>query len=73
MVKNVYRSSSRYSCHILMKLEHLDRFFEKYHNTKFHENPSGGSQVLPCGRTDMTKLIAASRNFADARKISVLR
>ena len=26
--------------------------FEKYSNIKFHENPSGGSRVVPCGRTD---------------------
>jgi hypothetical protein len=35
---------------------------------KFHENPSVGSRVVPCGRTDMTKLIVAFRNFANAPK-----
>jgi hypothetical protein len=25
---------------------------KKYSNMKFHENPSSGSQVVPCGRTD---------------------
>jgi hypothetical protein len=38
------------------------------------ENPSSGSRVVPCGRTDrqtdrktdMTKLIVALRNFANA-------
>jgi len=37
--------------------------FEKYSNTKFHENPSSGSLVVPCeqkkrqtdGRVDMAK------------------
>jgi hypothetical protein len=38
--------------------------FEKYSNMKFHENPSSGIRVVPCGRTDMTKLIVAFRNFA---------
>jgi hypothetical protein len=26
--------------------------FGKYSNIKFHENPSSGSRVVPCGRTD---------------------
>jgi hypothetical protein len=26
--------------------------FEKYWNTKFHEDPSSGSRVVPCGQTD---------------------
>jgi hypothetical protein len=35
---------------------------------KCHQNPSKGNRVVPCGqtdgRTDMTKLIVAFRNFA---------
>jgi len=27
-------------------------FFERYSNTKRHENPSSGSRVVPCGLTD---------------------
>jgi hypothetical protein len=27
----------------------LDRFFGKYSNMKFYENPFGGSPVVPCG------------------------
>jgi len=34
---------------------------------KFHENPSSGSLVVPCGRTDMTKLVVAFRNFAKSQ------
>ena len=38
-------------------------FGKKYSNIKFHENPSSGSGIIPCGRTDkptdMTKLIIA--------------
>jgi len=45
------------------------QIFEKFSNIKFHENPSSGSRVVPCGRidgrTDMTKLIVAFRNFAE--------
>jgi len=32
----------------------------------FHENPFSESRVVPCGRTDMTKLIDPFRNFAKA-------
>ena len=46
--------------------------FEKSANIKFHENPSIGSRVVQCGRTDrradMTKLISAFRNFANGPK-----
>jgi len=35
-----------------MKLEFSRQIVEKYSNIKFHENPSSGSQVVPCGRTD---------------------
>jgi len=42
----------------------LDRIFEKSSNIKFHKNPSTGSQDVACERADMTKLIAAFRNFA---------
>jgi len=28
------------------------QIFEKYLNIKFHENPSRGSRVVPCGQTD---------------------
>ena len=41
-----------YSCQILMALVSSREIFEKYSNTKFHENPSSGSWLVPCGRTD---------------------
>ena len=41
---------------------------EEDSNTKFHENPSSGSRVVPWRRTDMTKLIVPSRNFANGPK-----
>ena len=49
-----------------MKLEYHRKIFEKSSNIKFHENPSSGSRVVPCGRTDITKLIVDFRNFANA-------
>jgi len=44
----------------------LDRISKKYSNIKFHENSSSESRVVPCGRTEMTKLTVAYRNFANA-------
>jgi len=35
----------------LKKLEFSD-IFEKYSNTELNENPSSGSRVVLCGRTD---------------------
>ena len=50
----------------------MGRFSKKYSNIKFNEIPSSGVKVVPCGpwdrRTDMTKLIDALRNFANAPK-----
>ena len=64
MITNVYRCSCelpyRYSCQILMKSEYFGQFFDKNSNVKFYDNPSRGSRICPCGRTDewteMTKL-----------------
>jgi hypothetical protein len=51
----------------LMKLEFSRQIFEKVSNTTFHQNPSSGSRVVPCGRTDM-KLTVAFYNFVNASK-----
>ena len=67
----VFTYSTSFTCQILMKLWFSRQIFEKYTNIKFHENPSSGSRV-PSGRTDgqtnMTKLIVAFRNLANAPK-----
>ena len=63
-----------------MKLELSRHIFEKYSHIKFHENPSSGRRVVPCGRTGgqtdgqthMTKLIVTFRNFAKAPKTDLL-
>ena len=75
MVKNVYLSSCKvliiiiiYYGQISMKLEPSRQTFEKYLNIIFHEDPSIANGVVLCARTDMTKLIAALRNFAKALK-----
>jgi len=41
-----------YFCQILMKLKFSREIFEKSSNIKFHENPSTGNRVVPCGRAD---------------------
>jgi len=35
-----------------MKLQFCLQIFENYTSTKFHDNPSGESRVVPCGETD---------------------
>jgi len=43
--------------------------FGKYSNIKFHKNPSSGSRIVPCGRTDgrmgIKKPAVTSRNFGN--------
>jgi hypothetical protein len=58
-----------------MKLEFSGQILEEYSNTEFHENLSSGSRVVPCGRTDMTKLFAIfltrlKAYFVSERKVS---
>jgi hypothetical protein len=54
--------------HFFFILEFYIQIFVNSINIKFHENPSSGSLVVPCGRTDgqkdKTKLVVALRNFA---------
>ena len=60
---------------IIVKYNWNCQSFEKYSKSKFRDNPSSGSRV-PCGRTDgrtgidVTKLMVAFHNFANAPKIS---
>jgi len=53
-----------------MKLEYSRQTFEEASNIKFNDNPSSRSRVVPCGRTDgqtdMSKVIIAFRNSANA-------
>jgi len=48
----IFMLSTRYSCQILMKIQFSRQIFQKCKNIKFHENPSSGSRVVACGRTD---------------------
>ena len=61
-------NSTRYFCQILMRFEFSRQMFEKVPSIKFHQNPSSGSRVVPCGQKDMTKQVVAFRNFANAPK-----
>jgi hypothetical protein len=51
-----------------MIFEFPPQTFEQYSNIRFNSNPSGGSRVVHCGRTDMTELIVAFLIFANASK-----
>ena len=51
-----------------MKLEFSRHIFGESSNIKFHQNLPIGSLVVPSGQTDMTKLIVAFLNFANAPK-----
>jgi len=59
MIENVYCSSCKVPLNI------LERFFEKYSNNFLKIRPLGGELFLGDRRTDMTKLMAAFRNFAN--------
>jgi hypothetical protein len=69
MIKNVYWCTS-YSCLILINLEFSRHNFKQFSNIKFHENTFSRSRVVTRGRTDgrtdMTKLTVAFRNFVKA-------
>jgi hypothetical protein len=45
----------------------------RHSNIKFHENSSRVIRVVPCRQTDMTKLIVAFSNFANAPKSKVYK
>ena len=60
----VFMRRTLYSCQILVKLEFSQQIFEKYSNIEFREKPSSGNGVVPCGQTDMMKLIVAFCDFA---------
>jgi len=55
MIKNVYRSACKVPVIVVrfvMRPEFSRQIFEKCSDIKLHENPFGGSRVVPWGRTD---------------------
>jgi hypothetical protein len=64
----VFMQITRYTSQILIKIQFSWCVFEKYSNIILHENPSSSSRVVLSVGTDITKLIAAYCNFANAPK-----
>jgi len=66
----------RSSCQIVIKLEYSRQVFEQSSNIKFIENHPFGAEWFqpyrrPNGRTDMTNLIVAFRNFVNTPKTEI--
>jgi hypothetical protein len=61
---------TRYSCQILMTLEFSRQILEKHskYQISWKIRPAGAELFHADGQTDMTKLIVAFRNFANAPK-----
>jgi hypothetical protein len=51
-----------------MELEFSQYIFGKSSNIKFHQNLFSGSQVVPCARTNITKLTVAFHSFVNMPK-----
>ena len=56
--------STQYWCQILFKLEFSRKIFtkKKHSNIKFNEYSSNGCRVVPCGRTDLMKLLVGDQH-----------
>jgi len=66
-ITSVFMYSTRYSCQIWMRLYFCRHIFKQYWNINFHKSQSSGNRVVPCGQTDMPKLIDTFRNFTNAK------
>jgi hypothetical protein len=74
IVINLDWSSRKYPLFLSDFNKTFRQIFQKSGNISVHRYPSSGSRVVPCGdrqtegRTDMTKLTIAFRNFANKHK-----
>jgi hypothetical protein len=73
MIKNIHSSSRKVAVILVrdqLNSNTLGRFSKKYSNTKFLENPSNGSRIVPCGRADgqNDEAKVAFRNYLNAPK-----
>ena len=69
--KNAYWSSCEVNVilvRFLMKFEFFGHIFEKYPSIIFYENPTSGSRVFPCGRTDIHD--KANNSFTQFRELA---
>jgi len=64
----VFMYNTRYFSQISINLDFSGQIFEKSLNIKLYENSSRRSRVIPCGRTNVTKLIFAFHNVTNAPK-----
>jgi len=68
-----FKKSTCIYCHMLMKLELLDRFSKNTQIQHLMKIRRMGAEMFHAdGRTDMTKLTAAFRNFANSPKNQVI-
>ena len=69
VIKNVHWCSYKVYVVLVVFNKAVSRqIFGKYSDISFYENPSGGSRVVPCGRTDRKNLTFAFRHFVKAPK-----
>ena len=71
--KKLWRSSCK--VHVVfvrfwLKFNFSGRIFKRFRNIEFRENPSSGNRILfhADGRTDMTNVVVAFRNFSNTPK-----
>ena len=68
----VFMQSVRYFCPILTVCRVSGQIFMKVPSTTFHGNRSSVCRTDTCRRTDMTKLVGASRDYANANEIDFI-
>jgi len=56
-----------------MKTEFLLRIFEKFLNIKFHENPSSGNRVVPCGDEGNNRFSQFCKKRLNANQLMLYR